>query len=415
MAFRGHQGWRSADPSIYTFSVARPARKVLLIINALIHGGAEAQLIHLSVGLAKSGHEVTLCCVDGTYVDLEPLERAGVQIVSLGAKKRHQRIVALPRLMRLARGADVVQCTIWDASLWGRIAAILARRPVVVADHSTDRSIHVSSTGASRASWIALHNRLLDRFTYATVACATSQREVLCGEGVDPGKIVHIPNGLPLEEIVAAAKNGPTRKDLGIPEDAPVIIQVGVFRQEKNQLGALKAVARLREKFTDARLVFVGDGPTKSQVEERAGELDAGWAHFLGYRTDVPAQLTLADLMIQPSKADAMPMTVLEAMVLGVPVVATDVGDVRSMLGGEAGICVPPDDEEGLVSACASLLADDDRRSAMSAAARKIASAFDAAAMVHSYELLFDGAIEGRRPMAVLAESDVDRAAPVTI
>jgi glycosyltransferase involved in cell wall biosynthesis len=395
--------------------VARPVRKVLLIINALIHGGAEAQLIHLAIGLAKSGHEVTLCCIDGTYVDLGLLERAGVEIVSLGAKKRHQRIVALPHLVRLARGADVVQCTIWDASLWGRIAAILARRPVVVADHATDRSIHVSSTGASRASWIALHNRLLDRFTYATVACAISQREVLRGEGVDPGKIVHIPNGLPLDEIVTAAKDGPSREVLGIAEDAPVIAQVGVFRQEKNQLGALEAVALLRETIADAQLVFVGDGPTKSRVEERAGELGAGWAHFLGYRTDVPAQLALADLMIQPSKADAMPMTVLEAMVLGVPVVATDVGDIRSMLGGEAGICVPPDDEEGLASACAELLVDDDRRTAMSAAARKIASTFDAAVMVRSYELLFDGAIEGRKPTAVLAEDDVDRAAPVTI
>lgn len=395
--------------------MARPARKVLLIINALIHGGAEAQLIHLAVGLAKSGHEVTLCCVDGTYIDLEPLERAGVRIVSLDAKKRHQRIVALPRLVRLARRADVVHCTIWDASLWGRIAAILARKPVVVADHATDRSIHVSSTGASRASWIALHNKLLDRFTYATVACATSQREVLQKEGVDAGKIVHIPNGLPLEEIVAAAEDGPTRGDLGIAEDAPVIVQVGVFRQEKNQLGALEAVARLRKQIKDAQLVFVGDGPTKPPVEERAGELDAGWAHFLGYRTDVPAQLALADLMIQPSKADAMPMTVLEAMVLGVPVVATDVGDVRSMLGGEAGICIPPDDEEGLVEACANLLVDDDRRTAMGAAARRMASTFDAAVMVHSYELLFDGAIEGRKPMAVLAENDMDRAAPATI
>ena len=395
--------------------MARPTRKVLLIINALIHGGAEAQLIHLAIGLAESGHEVTLCCVDGTYVDLEALERAGVQIVSLGAKKRHQRIVALPRLVRLARGADIVQCTIWDASLWGRIAAILARRPVVVADHATDRSIHVSSTGNSRASWIALHNRLLDRFTYATVACATSQREVLCGEGVDPAKIVHIPNGLPLAQIVAAAKGGPTRRDLGIAEDAPVVVQVGVFRQEKNQLGALEAVARLRNTIADAQLVFVGDGPIRPQVEARAAELDAGWAHFLGYRTDVPAQLALADLMIQPSKADAMPMTVLEAMVLGVPVVATDVGDVRSMLGGEAGICVPPDDEAALASACAELLADDDRRAAMSVAARKMASAFDAAVMVHSYELLFDGAIEGRKPIAVLAEDDVDHTAPVVI
>jgi glycosyltransferase involved in cell wall biosynthesis len=403
----------AATPPAYTGRVIRPPRKVLLIVNALIHGGAEVQLMHLAVGLAQSGHEVTLCCVDGTYIDPQPLERAGVEIVSLHAQKRLQRMAALPRLVRLARRSDIVHCTIWDASLWGRIAAILARRPVVVADHATDRSIHVSSTGASRASWIALHNRVLDRFTYATVACATSQREVLLGEGVSPGKIVHIANGLPIAQLVASAANGPSREDLGIPQNTPLVMQVGVFRQEKNQLGALEAIARMRNTVKDAQLVFVGDGPNRARVEERMSEIGASWTHFLGYRSDVPALLALADIMVQPSIADAMPMTVLEAMALGVPVVATDVGDVCSMIDGGAGICVPPNDLEAIAQACTAILSDEHRRTAMGAAAAKRAAAFDSSAMVHSYGLLFHAACDGRAPTNALHESDMDNAAPV--
>ncbi len=369
--------------------------------------------MHLATGLAKSGHDVTLCCVNGTYIDVQPLEDAGIEIVSLHAETRLQRIKALPRLFRLARGADIVHCTIWDASLWGRIAAILARRPVIVADHATDRSIHVSLNGASRASWVALHNRLLDRFTYATVTCATSQREVLLDEGVAPGKIVHIPNGLPIAELTAAAADGPSRADLGLRQDIPVVMQVGVFRQEKNQMGALEAIARVRGSGQDAQLVFVGDGPIKPAVEERAREIDASWAHFLGYRTDVPALLALADVMLQPSAADAMPMTVLEAMAMGVPVVATDVGDVASMLGGEAGLCVPAGDEGAIAQACVELLSDDDRRAAAGVAGGKRAAEFDSSSMVHDYELLFRAACDGRTPTNALRESNVDRASPV--
>jgi glycosyltransferase involved in cell wall biosynthesis len=402
----------TARSPIYTCRVARPPQKVLLIVNALIHGGAEVQLMHLAIGLAESEHHVTLCCVDGTYVDLQPLERAGVEIVSLHAQKRLQRITALPRLVRLARHADIVHCTIWDASLWGRIAAILARKPVVVADHATDRSIHVSSTGANRASWIALHNRVLDRFTYATVACATSQREVLLGEGVSADKIVHIANGLPIAQLVASAEHGSSREDLGIPQNTPIVMQVGVFRPEKNQLGAFEAVTLIRNTVKDAQLVFVGDGPTRQRVEEGVGKAET-WIHFLGYRSDVPALLALADVMVQPSTADAMPMTVLEAMALGVPVVATDVGDVCSMLDGGGGICVPPRDAEAMARACTTILSDESRRLAMGTAGTRRAAAFDSSAMVHSYELLFRAACDGTAPTNALHESDMDHASPV--
>ncbi len=301
----------------------------------------------------------------------------------------------------------------WDASFWGRLAAILARRPVVVADHAADRSIQIAASGAPRERWIALHNRLLDRFTYATVACATPQRQVLLGEGVAAEKIVHIPNGLPISEIAAEAAGGPSREELGLPADAPVAIQVGVFRKEKNQIAALEALAGARRKVPGAHLVFVGGGAEQERVEERARELGGGWTHFLGFREDVPELISLADLLIQPSTADAMPMTVLEAMALGVPVVATAVGDVAWMVGEEAGICVSLGDEAALERACVEILSDDDRRAAMGAAAVKRATEFDASLMVRHYERLFRAALDGEPPTAALAEGEPSGPSPV--
>ena len=71
-----------------------------------------------------------------------------MRILALGALGPRARLLALPELTRLARRAEVVHCTSWDATLYGRIAALLARRPVVVSDHATDRRIHVSRRGA---------------------------------------------------------------------------------------------------------------------------------------------------------------------------------------------------------------------------------------------------------------------------
>lgn len=376
--------------------------KILLIINHLnIFGGAEVQLAHLARGLAKLGYPVTACSLEPSPLDPEELAAEGVELVAFSAAHRRDRIAALPHLVRLARRADVVQCTMWDASLWGRLAAIAARRPVVVADHATDRAVQVSMGGAPRASWIARHNRLLDRFTYATVACAASQRPVLIGEGVDPGKIVHIPNGIPIDAILRAAGGGPTRRELGIPDDAPLALQVGIFRPEKNQLGALAAFARVRERFEGAHLVFVGDGETRAEVERAAGGEDA--VHFLGLREDVPALLALADLALLPSLSDAMPMTVLEAMALGVPVLASDVGGVSGVLGAEAGICVPPGDTGALAAAWARLLGDGELRAALGRAGAARVHGYDASLMARRYAALFDAARAGDPPQEAVA------------
>ena len=387
----------------YTHAVPERPRKVLLVVNALLRGGAEVQLTHLAEGLARSGHEVTLCCINDAFVEVDSLHRAGVEIVSLHAGNRFARLRALPRLARLARQAEIVQCTIWDASLWGRIAAILARRPVVVADHATHREIHTSSKGASRERWVALHNRLLDPFTFATVSVAATQRAVLLGEGVAPQKIVYIPNGLPIAAMRAAAAGAPPRAEFGVPDDVPTVMQVGIFRSVKNQIGALEAIAGIRAAGSNAHLLFVGDGPTKHEIEAKATALGAEeWVHFFGMRSDVPEMLSLADLLVQPSLADAMPMTVLEAMALGVPIVASAIGDIPAMLAGRAGLTVPPGDREALEAALVELLADPARRAAMGAAGEEIAAARDSAKMVGSYEALFEAALDGTTPVVAV-------------
>ena len=372
-------------------------RRILLVINALdADGGAEAQLTHLARGLSERDYEVTLCCIDRCRVDRSVFEERGVRLVELGVESRAQRLLAIPRLARLARKSDIVQCTMWDSSLWGRLAAILARRPVIVADHATDRSVQVSANGDSRADWIERHNRLLDRFTFATVACALSQRPVLESEGVDPEKIVYIPNGVPMSEMAATAAAAPSRAELGLPDDGPLLMQVGVFRPEKNQSGALAAFERLADRFENAQLVFVGRGSELQAVEAEAASTPAtDRIHFLGLRSDVPYLLAHAAVMLLPSLADAMPMVVLEALAIGIPTVASAVGDIPSLLAGGGGVTVPPGDTEAFAAACGALLTDSSARERMAKAARSASATYDSERMIDRYAALLDTGTAG--------------------
>lgn len=386
-------------------------RKVLFVINVMaLLGGAEVQLGTLAKGLVRNGYEVKIACIWRGHGDLSSLTEMGIEIVELGYEKRSQRWRAIPALTRMAREAEIVHCTMWDPSLWGRIAAILARRPVIVADHATDRSVQVAASGAPRERWIALHNRLLDPFTFATVACAATQRPILLSEGVSAEKIVHIPNGIGVDDILARA-SGVSRADIGVPEGAPLALQVGIFRFEKNQIGALEAFARVREQLPEAHLAFAGYGPTEEEVEARATELDAGeWAHFLGERSDVPALLEIADAMLLPSLGDTMPMTVLEAMALGRPVLATDVGDVKKTLDG-GGVCIEPDDPDALVAGIVAMLTDADGRARLGAVGRERARLFDSETMVRSYASLFEAALSGAEPRSAWLPQDEVKAA----
>jgi glycosyltransferase involved in cell wall biosynthesis len=124
--------------------------------------------------------------------------------------------------------------------------------------------------------------------------------------------------------------------------------------------------------------------------------MGAEWAVFLGSRDDVPALMRAADLVVLPSSAEALPMSLMEAMALGTPVVATDVGDVRWLLeeiGG--GLCVPAVDEEAFAAACGRLLGEAEFARQLGEAGRSGAAEFDVPRMAERYAALFAAAIEG--------------------
>lgn len=373
-----------------------PRRRILLVVNSVGWAGAETQTCYLATGLSESGHSVVLLAIGAIWRNIEPLEKAGVTVVALGTVRRAGKLAATLRIARYARRADVVHCSGWDATLWGRLGALLARRPVVITEHTPGRHLQVTEAGAPRGRAIALHNRLLDRVTYAVVAVGRWQIGLLESEGVRPRSIVRIHNAVPVEEIRERANRGPERASLGIPADARVVMQVARFSPQKGQATTLRTVARLRQTLGDVRAVFVGDGDEEARVRREAAELRADWACFLGPREDVPGLLRLGDIAVLPSSAEGLPMSLIEAMAVGTPIVATDVGDVRWLLESTgAGLCVAAGDEAAFADACGRLLGDADLRARIAGAASVAAMGFDAGDMVRRYERVLEAAIAG--------------------
>jgi glycosyltransferase involved in cell wall biosynthesis len=353
----------------------------------------EQHALHLARAFAARGNRVTIGYVerleDGDWLDAEAF-----RAVKVGAPNPLRRYLSVGAIARLAREAELVHCTGWDASAWGRLAAGIARRPVIVTEHSSaGRSTQRSLGTVPIGRVIAWHNRLLDPITSGVVAVAQSQVPSLVREGVRASKIVVIPNGVALESLRADAQRGVTRADLGIPADVPVVIQVGRFIPQKRQEWTYNAVKAARTQLGDVRLLLVGDGPERPALQRRADAEDAKWVQFLGHRADAARLLTLSDLAVLPSAAEALPMVVIEALALGIPQVATDVGDAGAVLGSSgAGIVVDPGDEHAFSAACGAVLADRARAAAMRVASRSAAEAFTLERMIGAYEELFDRA-----------------------
>lgn len=375
-----------------------PHLRILLVTNWIGWAGAETQLAHLAIGLRQNGHEVVLLAIGRAAVDHSELDEAGVEVVCLNISSRLGKLLAPFRLRRYARAADVVHCTGWDATLWGRLGALVARRPMVITEHTPGREHQIADRGRWRLRLFALHSRLLDRFTDATIIVGEWQRALVEEEGVRAGSIVHIPNAVPVAALREEAGQGDGRAGLGIPADALVIIQVARFASQKGQMLVLRTAAKLREELGDVRAVFVGEGVTEAAVREEAERIGADWASFLGHRYDVPALLGLADVSVLPSTGEGLPMALIEAIAIGTPVIGTDVGDVRWLIEETAaGICVGVGDDEAFIAACREVLADGDLRRRLQDAARANVAEFDAPVMVERYERVLADAAASRR------------------
>jgi len=185
-------------------------------------------------------------------------------------------------------------------------------------------------------------------------------------------KLFTISNGI---DLCAFAQPDPAwaRRELGLPENAPVVGMVARLAPQKGPLEFVRAAALVGRRFPEVRFALIGDGPLQPQVETLARELGvANRLTLAGHRAEAPALTQAFDVAVVASLSEGSSLTAMEAMAWGKPVVATAVGGVREVVAdGETGVLVPPGDAQALAEAVARLLADRQKAQILGEAGRR--------------------------------------------
>jgi glycosyltransferase involved in cell wall biosynthesis len=349
-------------------------------------GGPALHVAYLSDGLRDRGYDTTL--VAGSLALGEEsmavvAERLGVPIVTI--PELHREISPLLDLRAAYRLADLIRevrpqilhTHTAKAGTIGRLAARLlggAGPPIVV--HTFHGHVLRGYFDPVRSTAFRLLERWLARRTTALIAVSPEVRDDLVSLGVAPReKFTVVRLGIELDERVGTDSDGPradTRRALGIPADRFVVGWIGRMTGVKRTDDVLLAVRALRERGVDTVLCMVGDGPDRDAVERRAHQLGiVRDSLFLGYQEEVASYYAAFDALILPSANEGTPVSAIEALAGGRPVVATRVGGVPDVVrDGIDGFLVEPGDVDAMAERLSALAADPPLRHRMGEAGR---------------------------------------------
>ncbi len=377
-------------------NTAPPPLKVAFLQASLGIGGAERLIQDIMAGLAVRGIEsLALNLYDPGDVGRQ-LAAAGHEVVSGLARSRLDPMIGV-RLSRACREQGIRVIYVVDSALpmfWAGVTRRWSGWPrLVLGFHSTGKAEDALQHALAGASALPV----TDRF----VALAPSHQDWLARRfHLDPGRFVVIPNGEDTGRFRPTMDRAAERRALGWPADALVVSIVAALRPEKNHGLFLRAAAALAPRHPAARFMVVGDGAERAALERLRDELGLRErVSFLGMRQDTPGIQRASDIVALTSHPviETFPVSLVEALASGTPVVSTDVGSIRDVVrDGETGLLVPAGDEAGFAAALDRLLGDAALRERMGAAARADAVArFDREDMIAAYARLFAGVAAG--------------------
>jgi glycosyltransferase involved in cell wall biosynthesis len=368
--------------SIAAMDAAEPIR-VLRVIARLNIGGPALHVSYLTDGLDKIGYQTMLVAgkVSEGEGSMEYAARErGIEPVYIPSLQREispfvdaAAVAKVRELIREFR-PHILHTHTAKAGAVGRTAAMLAgrARPQVVVHTFHGHVLRGYFGGAQTAAFTQLERRLA-RASDALIAVSPEVRDDLVRLGIAPeSKITVIRLGLDLESRVAATPDArrQLRASLGIPDDAFVVGWLGRMTEIKRADDLLRALALLGPA---AHLVLAGDGPLRGDLEALAHELGiATRTHFTGFRDDVGSIYAASDTIALTSANEGTPVTVIEALAAGVPVVSTAVGGVADIVEpGRTGFLVPRGDTAAIADALRRLEQDPELRGHMGAVARE--------------------------------------------
>lgn len=369
--------------------------RVFHLIKGLGRGGAEGLLL----GCGDRHPEAGVTYGAGYFLPWkdaleDPLREAGLEVVRFTARSAPGMLARVPGIAAFLRRwrADLLHCHLPLAGVVGRLAGRLAGVPVVYTEHNLLERYHPATRRANLWTW-GLQARVV-----AVSAEVAASIERHAGRRV-PVQVVR--NGVPVARLRRDPEAGAAvRGRLGIPLDAPLVGHVAVFRRQKRLDLWLETAREILRHRPDARFVLVGDGPLRRETEAAARRLGlAGTVHFTGLQDDVRPYLSAMDLLLITSEFEGLPLVLLEAMALELPVVATAVGGIPEVVrDGVTGRLVPFGEPETAAGAAVEVLADPAERIRLGQAGRRrVSEDFGTERMLSELEAVYREVVDDAR------------------
>ena len=344
-------------------------------------GGSERHLLTLLPALAERRVDVRFLGLDDRARAPDPFyEQLTVPFERVPAPRDVDPLLAarVARTVRRAR-PEIVHTHLVHADVYGAVAA----RVLVSTKHNDD---------PFRAGPFRVVEQLLARRAARVIAITEAlARFQVERVGLPPEKLVTIPYGL--DSLPRAWGENPSEH---MPSGARVLLAVCRLEPQKGIDVAVRAFARVRKRDSDVELVVLGEGPERPRLEALARELGVP-VHLPGRVPDVASWLRRAALLVHPVRWEGFGLAVLEAMLAGLPVIASRVSSLPELVvDGETGVLVPPDDPEALAAGIAAALAAGERLG--SAGLRRARERFSVARMADATVGVYERALAARDP-----------------
>lgn len=293
------------------------------------------------------------------------------------------------------RGIGLAHSHEFSMAVYGACAARTVRIPHVITMHG------------GRYYSERVRRRLAMRFAVGSSRATVAVSEALAAQMsedlfIPRAQLAVIPNGVrPAPSVVPTL-----RAELGLPEQVPLILAVGSLYPVKGHRYLVEALGLMS---TTAHLVIAGRGEVEDELRQLAATLGVDERlHLLGLRSDIPNLLGAADVFVQSSLSEGLPLALLEAMFAGRPIVATDVGDVARAVGDDGALLVSPGSAAGLAAGITRLLENPLLSATLGECARRRATtAYDLMTMVDRYAALYAPLLVPRRPDRTAAHRSI--------
>jgi len=304
-------------------------------------GGQERRIVSEMLGMQARGHMLWLATREHARIRIEA-ENAGIPTLTLPFRRAVDPASVMRLRHQLRRlNVEIVNTHSGVDSWIGGLAARSAGTPVLL------RTRHLNIP--LRRGWTNFVHYLPDRI----IACGEAIRTRLVDEcGFPSEQIVSIPTGIDFDSFRPRRTREETRAELELENTDLVVLMVGIIRSVKRHSIALETMRKLTRDHPNIRLLIAGDGPLRDEVEIQAGELDlSSHVRFLGYRDDVADLMQASDALLLTSRSEGVPQAITQALGLGLPVVATQVGSVPELVHHEqTGLLAPAEQPDAIAA-----------------------------------------------------------------